>query len=508
MKLSVVFAGSILGMVGSSVGVAWMTTPTRAAAATREGAGWSEGEREGERGPEAAPKPEPSEVGAPAVPAEPASTFLAQSGPLRVEGRLGHAVLPSRGGQETYVLLDVSAPEATDVESRAPVNVSLVLDRSGSMKGQRMVNAQAAVRGMMAQLRADDIVSIVAYDDEAEILMAPTPVRRVDSFSVGLALDRVRGRGHTCISCGIDTARSLLRRNDGAVQRLVLLSDGQANRGVVEPALLARLGDAARREGVSIASIGVDVDYDERTMLALSEASNGRHYFVDQPSELARVFEQERRSLVSSVADDVDVDIRLAEGVRLLEVVDRPHRRNGDSVELSLGRVTAGEQKTVLLRVRIDAPPGDEPIADVRVAYRDLLDERERSESGELGLRLDPELARAGELDPAVEARLGRKETFDALIAANAAFARGDVAAAEKELESARTRIAKRRSRAKPKASPKLDADFENQLQVLGGASSGFTSAARDVAPTAAPQRREGRASLRANAAAADPFSN
>src|SRR5690606_9627722 len=158
-----------------------------------------------------------------------------------------------------------------------------------------------------------------------------------------------------------------------------------------------------------------------------------------------RVFEQERRSLVSSVADDVDVDIRLAEGVRLLEVGDRPHRRNGDSVELSLGRVTAGERKTVLLRVRMYAPAGGGPIADVRVAYRDLLDERERSESGELGLRLDPELARAGELDPAVEARLGRKETFDALIAANAAFARGDVAAAEKELESARTRIAKRR---------------------------------------------------------------
>lgn len=503
MKLSVVLAGSVLGMVGSSVGVAWMTTPGRAAAAAPvEDARQEVDEREGE------PPSEPADVTAPASAAGPGSTFLAQTGPLRVEGRLGHAALPSLGEQETWLLLDVSAPEAADVESRTPVNVSIVLDRSGSMKGQRMTNALAAVRGMLSQLRADDIVSIVAYDDDAEVLMAPTAVRCVDAFGLGLTLERVRGRGHTCISCGIDMARSMLRRNDGAVQRMLLLSDGEANRGVVEPVLLSRLGDAARRDGMSIATIGVDVDYDERTMLALSEASNGRHYFVDRPGELARVFDEERRSLVGSVADAVDVDIRLAEGVRLLEVVDRPHRREGESVQVSLGRVAAGEQKTVLLRVRIDAPQGEHSIADVRLAYRDLVDDRERSESGELGLVLDPELARAGELDPAVEARLGRKETFDALIAANAAFARGDVAAAERELQGARTRIKSRRTRAKPKASAKLDADFEQQLQAIGGASSGFTAAARDVAPEAAPQRREGRASVRANAAAADPFSD
>lgn len=501
MKLSVVLAGSILGMVGTSVGVAWVTTPTSAAAAAPSPKSWDGGAAD-------EPAGAPAEVAAPAEPAGPDPTFLAQSGALRVEGRLGHTALPSASGQETWLLVDVSAPEATDVESRAPVNVSIVLDRSGSMKGQRMTNALAAVRGMMSQLRDDDLVSIVAYDDDAELLLSPTPIRRVDAFSLGLALDRVQGRGHTCVSCGIEMGRAMLRRSEGAVQRLLLLSDGEANRGVVEPGLLSRLGDAARREGMSIATIGVDVDYDERTMLALSEASNGRHYFVDRPGELARVFEEERRSLVGSVADRVDVDVRLAEGVRLLEVVDRPHRQDGDVVQLSLGRVAAGEQKTVLMRVRIDAPQGARPIADVRLSYRDLVADREASESGELGLVLDPELLRADDLDAAVEARLGRKETFDALIAANAAFARGDVAGAERELDGARKRIASRQTRAKPKASAKLDADFEKQLQVLGGASSGFAEAARDVAPTAAPARREGKASVRANAAVADPFSD
>lgn len=504
MKLSVVLAGSMMGMVGSSVGVSWMMQPAPASASA---------------GDDDVPAPrswdgkdaEPAEVGAPALPAGPDPTFVAD-GRLRVEGRLGHATLPAGRTGETFVYLDVSAADRDGEESRAPVNVSIVLDRSGSMRGQRMVNALAAVRGMFSQLRPDDIVSLVAYDDRAEVLLSPTPVRSVDAFTLGRTLEGVRGGGHTCISCGIDMGRSMLRRREGAVNRILLLSDGQANRGIQDTGSLGQLGDAARRENASIASIGVDVDYDERTLLALSEASNGRHYFVEQPSQLGDVFDEERRTLVGSVADRVDVDIELAEGVQLLEVVDRPHRREGGHVLLDLGSVAAGEQKTVLLRVRVDASEGRsegaQSVAGVRLAYRDLVEDRERSESGELGLRLDPELDRPGELDAAVEARLGRKETFDALIAANAAFARGDVAAAERELDLARGRIKSRKKRSVRK-SPKLDADFDRQLQTLGGASSGFAKAASEVSsPAAAPASRPGRASIRANAASADPFSN
>ncbi|HET6583629.1 MAG TPA: VWA domain-containing protein, partial [Nannocystaceae bacterium] len=289
---------SLVGMIGSSVGVSWVMGPPASAAVAPAPA------FVGVEVPAGAPAAAPSDP-APASP-----TFVAD-GVLRVEGRVGHSVLPAGKSQETFVMLDVSAMKADGVESRAPVDVAIVLDRSASMRGRRMGNAIAGVRGMLAQLRPDDTVSIVAYSDRASLLLPPSRMRSLDLAKVSTMLDRVRAGGHTCISCGIELARAQLRSHEGAVSRMLLLSDGQANRGIVDPSGFRVLADAVRRDRAAIASIGVDIDYDERTLFALSEASNGRHYFVQDPRGLAAVFDDERRALVGTVADRADVSITL-----------------------------------------------------------------------------------------------------------------------------------------------------------------------------------------------------
>ncbi len=286
----------------------------------------------------------------------------------------------------------------------------------------------------------------------------------------------------------------------------MLLSDGQANRGLTRPDELARLGDLARQQRVSIASIGVDLDYDERTMFAVSEASNGNHYFVEDPAGLTRVFEQERRGLLDTVADRADVSVTLADGVELLEVIDRPHRRDGERISLALGSFAAGEDKTVLLRVRVPEGHGEHHIADVQVAYLDLTTDREQRLEGALALHHDEDRRDPPRLDAAVEARLGRKDVFDALVAANEAFTRGDVAVAERRLEQARGRVSSRRTRTAPTASSALDRDFNQQLAALSSAASGFREADRS-GPPAKKSRRKKKAT-RKNFMTADPFSN
>jgi Ca-activated chloride channel family protein len=512
VKLSIAMVASLVGMIGTSVGVSWvMGPPARASEAVATA--WT---------PPAAGAEPAASVAADTT--APSSSFV-REGVLRVDARVGHPVLPAGASGETFVLVDVQATPAEDVTTRAPANIAIVLDRSASMRGRKMTNAMAGLRGMLAELGPDDTVSIVTYADKASVLLPTSTIRSLDLGAVGDMLDRVRSGGHTCMSCGITLARLELRRRTGAVNRMLLLSDGLANRGIVEPSQFRVLADGVRSERAAIASIGVDIDYDERTLLALSEGSNGRHYFVANPAGLGAVFEQERRALVGSVADDVEVEFTLADGVELLEVVDRPHRLDDGRVRVSLGTFAAGEQRTALLRVRVAGAAGAVPVADVQLAWRDLGADRNERIDGALALRFEG--TEAAPLDPAVDARLGRKDTFDALISANAAFARGDLAATRRELERARRTVTKRKA-ASASAGPKHAADFDQQIRAIEQASTGFDEAARDV-PAVAPipatasqgaskprplsrpapaKTKKGKTITRQNASAADPFSN
>jgi len=500
VKISAVLLLSLLGMGSSSAAVTWLTpqwaSPTETAAYERPST-------------ESEPKTE-SATNVTVAAAEALTPNFSVTGPLRLDGRLGHAQLPADRENETFVLVEVGASDRVAIDARAPVNLSIVIDRSGSMKGRRLDNAIAAARGMLSRLRPDDTVSVIAYDNDAELLVAPTTVAGIDRFAFERTLAALRGGGNTCISCGIDLARSQIRRRRrDAINRILLLSDGVANRGLTRPAQFRDLGDQTRRERTAVASIGVDLDYDERTLFALSQASNGHHYFVENPSDLPAVFDREARDLMGTIADRVDVEVELGEGVELLEVIARGHRREREGVVISFGSFNAGDEKSALLRVRLAPGRGDRPVAEVRLAYRDLADDRDQSSAGALGLVLDPEQTRVARLDPRVEERLGRKDTLDALLSANSAFADGNLAVAQRELDEARGRIQQRKLRSGSTRGTKVDRDFDRQLQALGSAQISFDEAVADAparAPKAASTSRKGKKAIRNNTASANPF--
>ncbi|MEM9459224.1 MAG: VWA domain-containing protein [Myxococcota bacterium] len=520
MKPIFVILWSAIGMASTSGGVAWMTSDRSPSASGSSVFGSSVSilaSSIDDRPKGSTRSGDPAPTGSPEAGAVPHLTARFETdGLLHVEGRLGHASLPAGSARESFVLVSVDASSDRALARRPGVDVSIVIDRSGSMKGSRLRNAVAAARGMVDRLGPDDRISLVAYDDNAELMLGPRSVRDLDRRTFDRLLASLRRGGNTCLSCGLLLGLAQLGKGAGGrsegVRRVLLLSDGKANRGLTTPTALRGLGDRARRQDTAIASIGIDVDYDERTMFAVSEASNGRHYFAEHPGMLADVFEQERRALVGTVADRAHVDVTLAEGIELLEVVDRPHRRQGDTLSLPLGSFAAGEAKTVLLRVLVRGGERarTQPVASVQLAYRDLEAGRDHTHRGDLGLLWVAPDEPAPTLDPAVEARLGRKQAFDALVAANAAFEQGNVAAAEKTLEQARDqiRVRRRRSAAAPEPAPAVDADFESQLQALGSASSTLREASRGVAPTAAPKKRKGKASIRRNLQVADPFSD
>jgi Ca-activated chloride channel homolog len=429
---------------------------------------------------------------------------FATAGTLRLETRLGHGRLPRAGG-ETFVLANVRADDHAAGTS-AQRELVIAIDRSGSMSGKRLTNAVAAAESAVARLADGDSVSVIDYSNAAHVLVEPTVLGAGTRLRVNLALSTLTAGGETCISCALETALELTRARADGVERVLLLSDGEATTGVRDVDGLRRLGDRLRRAGASMTTIGVDVDYNERIMTALAQAANGHHYFVASPEGLPAIFDRELTGLERTVARQTQLELELAPGVELVEVSDHAFERDGAHVAIALGSFAAGEERSVLVRVRVGAGgAGERPIATARLGYDDLATGARAESHNELALLLTNDGSHSP-LDPEVAERVERSGAAAALNDANDLFNAGDTSGARERIAEKLAEVRRGRSVAVAAApapeKAKLTARFDAQESALGAAATGF--AQPPASPNARPaDARAGKVVVKENAARA-----
>lgn len=400
---------------------------------------------------------------------------------LMVEGRLGHPRIVRGPQGETFMMLDVRTGDGLKGKA-APVNLSLVIDRSGSMKGSRMRNAISAATAAVDRLNEGDVVSVVTFDTQVQVAVPPTTISGSTRERVAAGIRAIGLGGDTCISCGLEQGMALLEQTAGKVNRMILLSDGAANNGVRDVAGFRAIAQRAAARGIPVTTIGVDVDYNEKVMSAIAQDSNGRHFFVENDAALARVFEAEAEGLTTTVATGAEVAIDLAPGVELERVFDRTFRRSGNRITVPLGVFGQGDVKTVLLKVRVPSQrEGTLPIASVDLSFRDLVANTDGHCNGKLALEITNSSAGATDLDPVVNGRVQRSETASTLKDANSLFEQGRIVEAKRKLEVQEKSLrsaAEVASRAAPSGKAKeVEADFQNQIAAIGGANSDFAAA-------------------------------
>ena len=438
-------------------------------------------------------------VEAPVVQAE-ASRFTA-GGTLRLEARLGHPRLLRAEGNETFVLLEVKGDTARKASASAPVNLSVVIDRSGSMKGGRMQNAMNAAVGAVDRLHDGDVVSVVAFDTRAVVVVPPTTIGLGSRERVAADIRAITLGGDTCLSCGVEQAALELDRTPGQVNRMIVLSDGDANSGVRDLPGFRSIAQRARDRAISITTIGVDVDYNEKILSAISQESNGQHYFVENEASLPRVFEAEAESLTRTIASAAEATIELPPGVELSRVYARSFRRSDGRVIIPLGTFAAGEEKTVLMKVRVPSKAlGEVPIARVDLAFQDHVENKPARCGGSLGTVVTSSPAEVVDLDPVVGARIQRSETAAALDEANTLFLQGKAAEARRRLSS--QALALKGQDTKTKAAPAANKDLQQQLAFVDEAVTGFDappSAEPGVDPAKPQDSRQGKGAVKQN---------
>ena len=423
---------------------------------------------------------------------------------VKLEGRIGHQELSADKEGETFALFRVTGTDQGEGR-RAPMHLVIVIDRSGSMAGKRLDNALQAARGAVSRLLDDDVVSVVEYSNDANLLVPPTALGGGERQRVLDQISRITSNGNTCISCALRTSMEALRRKGGMIDRVMLLSDGEPTTGAQDITALGQIADDVRRSGASVTTVGVDVEYNERIMAEIARQSNGRHYFVENAASLPAIFDEELEGLGRAVAREATLELDPARGVELVEVMDRSFRREGDRLIVPLGTVASKEDKTVLVRVRVnESRKGEHELVQARLEYEEAGSGRKGECGGALAVNVVDGPA-SDRLDPLVEERMRRSSTVGTLTEANRLFAGGDSKQAREKLDRALDEVKSRRQAAVAAApAPRkaaVDKDFARQEAALGAAADAF--ATPPPAGVAAESTKSGRAAVRSNQAKA-----
>jgi Ca-activated chloride channel family protein len=283
---------------------------------------------------------------------------------MKTEVLLDHEPVAD-GGWVVRALLKIEG-DATPVEGRIPLNLALVLDRSGSMSGEPIERAREAARLAARRLWPEDTVSVVAFGSRVE-----TVVERhtgADRTQVLRRIGAIEIEGCTNLSGGWLKGRDHVAHafKSAQVNRILLLTDGLANEGITDPGQLTALCRAAAEQGVTTTTIGFGIGYNEHLLAAMAEAGHGHTYYIETPDQAPSVFEEEIEGLLTLAAQNVAVRLQAAPDVQFVAVHHAsPSQVEGEALAVELGDLYAREPKLMLAEFLI--PPAEEG-ATVEVA--------------------------------------------------------------------------------------------------------------------------------------------
>jgi Ca-activated chloride channel family protein len=266
------------------------------------------------------------------------------------------------------VLVRITPPWPEVHFPRTPLNLALVIDRSGSMaEGKKMAFAREAATFAATHLLPTDRVSITLFDEHVDTIVPGGPA--VDKPGLVQTISRIQPRGSTNLHGGWAEGGRQAEAGlvAGGVNRVLLLSDGMANAGVVDSNTIAAEARGLAARGVGTTTMGVGDDYNEDLLEAMATAGDGRYYYIESPVQLVDIFQTELQGLMDTIGQKVTLGLEPMAGVTVADVLN-------DFGKVPTGRLIVpnlvmGMPIYVVVQLKVPPAPRDADLLEIRLAW-------------------------------------------------------------------------------------------------------------------------------------------
>jgi Ca-activated chloride channel family protein len=288
---------------------------------------------------------------------------------MNIKTYLDHEIILANQAQPVCFAIRFDAPTISKPRPH-PAAFCLVLDRSGSMQGQPLANARQAAQLAVRNLRPEDHFSLVVFDDQAQVVIPLQSAGDKDQFL--RVISHIEAGGSTNLTGGWALGRDELKKAaQGCSRRLLLLSDGQLNQGIVEPEAVRRVvASGLENQGIRTSCLGFGESYNEDLMTSLSQVTGGQFYDADSPERFSAIFESELEGLQKLAVQNLRVRfhrLEFCETVQLLgnsPIVPLPD----GGTEITVGDLVSGENRILCFELGVLPLPwvGGQPVVSLK----------------------------------------------------------------------------------------------------------------------------------------------
>ena len=372
-----------------------------------------------------------------------ASTF-AEISRLNINNDYSTAAIVAGKPTTINILITIETPAVAARTVRDPVAVSLVIDRSGSMDSARKLDyAILAGKSLVRSLDNDDHFALVTYDDKVNVLY---PLGRItDKERIYRLLDKIQPGGYTFLSGGLEKGIEQFTKSElRGVRRVILLSDGLANQGVTNAERVAAIGNAARRQGVNVSTIGLGLDYDEDLMQLLAQRGGGQYYYVKNSEDLPSIFQRELSLANTAYTRELKARLALSPLVTDSKIYGYSTDINKNEIQVEMSDFSSSEKRQILLSLTFTPDPAvsTQQLGNLRLIYNDI-DGNEQMVETSLAVNLAKTEAEAIEVNARAQEQIRKVEdeilivqASEAQIAAMKALELGQLEEARKLLDA------------------------------------------------------------------------
>jgi Ca-activated chloride channel family protein len=296
-----------------------------------------------------------------------------------VEAAFDRKLFWERGASVRYLVARLKADSNNDKSAadRAPLNIALVIDASGSMDGGKLDAAKQAALGLAERLTEQDRLTVVSFASDVQVHLDAVAVTGSNIARIREEVTRLHTRGMTHLSggwfAGVECAARIAEQDPRMTPRVIILSDGHANEGIVDPAELREHAGELRLRGVLTTCLGIGDGYDEQLLRGIAENGGGRLHDAELTSEISSVLLGELDDIFGTVVEDAKVSVIAPLGVQIEVLGISNAERRAESFVVPIGPVQNEIERAVVFKVICPrAGAGEELAFEVSVTGRDL----------------------------------------------------------------------------------------------------------------------------------------